>query len=73
MIRIVANFRQGCRANGQKHGDCKKTQNDVAISDSFGKQGRLDVKVQIHRCMDGEECDENATENAVIRVEFFVR
>ena len=71
-VRPVADFGEGGGSDYEEDGYTCQPEDYVSVLDALEEEVGLDVKVQVHSCVDGEECDDDSAEEAMVRVEFFV-
>lgn len=58
-VGVVAHFREGGGTKDKEGGDSREAENNIAVTDAFGEQALLNVKIQIERSVQGEKGDED--------------
>ena len=59
-VGVIAHFRKGGGPKDEEGGDSREAKNNVAVTDAFGEQSLLNVKIQIERSVQGEKGDEDS-------------
>ena len=65
-------FGKSSGANEHESGDGHCPKYNVPIPNPLEEEVHLDVKVQVHCCMDGEERDEYSSKKPMVGVEFLM-
>ena len=68
----VPDFCESAGSNDEEAADCNEAEDNVALLNTLQKQAFHDVEVQVHACVHTEERDEDASEQSMIRIQFFM-